>query len=53
MQMVLMMLGISAAVFVIYYLPFVTKDLKKISEQNEEIKNILQKIESKLNNNQQ
>ncbi|WP_160299047.1 hypothetical protein [Bacillus alveayuensis] len=48
MQTVFIMLGVAAAVFVIYYFPLIAKDLQKMVQQNEEIKNMLQHIADKL-----
>lgn len=40
--------GITVIVFIIYYLPLIAKDLKKITEQNHEIKELLVTLIKKI-----
>lgn len=49
LQFLSALLFLAIVVFVIYYLPLISKDLHKITKQNEEIKILLEKISNKVN----
>jgi|GEM_PF-1439671 len=47
MQFFAAILFIGIGTFVIYYLPLIAKDLQRIAKQNEEIKELLEKLINK------